>query len=54
LLLRFSLLSLAVLALIALGLGTVLQREMERDALPQQADEVAVVVRGVFGPHLKH
>jgi len=53
LLLRFSLLSLAVLALIAAGLGTVLQREMERDALHQQADEVAVVVRGVLGPHLK-
>ena len=52
LLLRFSLLSLAVLALIAAGLGTVLQREMERDALHQQADEVAVVVQGVLGPHL--
>ena len=53
LLLRFSLLSLAVLALIALGLGTILQREMERDALHQQADEIAVVVRGVLGPHLE-
>lgn len=53
LLLRFSLLSLAVLALIALGLATVLQREMEQDALHQQADEIAVVVQGVLGRHLR-
>ena len=52
LLLRFSLLSLVALALIAAGLATVLEREMTQDALRQQADEVAVVVQGVFGRHL--
>ena len=53
LLLRFSLLSLTVLVCIAFGLGTVLQREMEQDALHQQADEVAVVVQGVLGRHVR-
>jgi len=54
LLLRFSLLSMVALALIAVGLATVLEREMTQDALRQQADEVAVVVRGVFnGPLIK-
>jgi len=48
LLLRFSLLSLVVLALIAAGLATTLEHEMTQDALRQQADKVAVVVRGVF------
>src|SRR5437660_158011 len=52
LLLRFSLLSLVVLAFIAIGLGTVIQREMEQDALVQQADEVAVVLQGMLGRHL--
>src|SRR5690349_3144701 len=52
LLLRFSLLSFAVLALIAYGLATVLEGEMEQDALHQQADEVAVVVQGVIGRHM--
>jgi signal transduction histidine kinase len=50
LLLRFSLLSLVVLALIAVGLASVLQREMEHDALVQQADEVATIMAGVI-PH---
>jgi signal transduction histidine kinase len=52
LLLRFSLLSLAVLALIAYGLASVLQEKMEQDALHQQADMVAVVVQGVIGRHM--
>lgn len=52
LLLRFSLLSFLVLALIAAGLVTVLQRQMQQGALQQQASEVAVVVQGVIGPHL--
>src|SRR5579884_3687430 len=52
LLLRFSLLSLLVLALIAVGLAAALQHELEQDALRQQADELAVVVQGVLGRHL--
>lgn len=52
LLLRFSLLSLLVLALIAAGLAAVLQHELEQDALRQQADEIAVVVQGVLGRHI--
>ncbi len=52
LLLRFSLLSFVALALIAIGLSTVLERAMTQDALRQQADEVAVVVQGVFGHRL--
>jgi len=54
LLLRFSLLSFAVLALIAFGLATFLQRQMEEDALHQQADEIAVVVQGVLGRHMHY
>lgn len=49
LLLRFSLLSLVVLLCIAVGLGWMLERQMERTALVQQADEVAVVVEGNLG-----
>src|SRR5690348_16743055 len=49
---RFSLLSFVVLALIAAGLGWVVQRQMEHTALVQQADEVSVVVNGVFTRHL--
>ncbi len=52
LLLRFSLLSMVALALIAVGLAAALEREMTQDALRQQADEVAVVVQGVFGRHM--
>lgn len=52
LLLRFSLLSLVVLLFIAAGLGWVLDRQMERTALVQQADEVAVVVEGNLGHHV--
>jgi len=52
LLLRFSLLSMVALALIAVGLATVLEREMTQDALQQQADEVTIVVQGVFGRHV--
>jgi signal transduction histidine kinase len=53
LLLRFSLLSLVVLSLIAVGLASILQGQMERDALQQKADEVAVIVQGVLGRHLQ-
>src|SRR5437763_788918 len=53
LLLRFSLLSLVVLTLIAVGLATMLQRELEHDALVQQADEVATIMDGVVGHHLR-
>jgi signal transduction histidine kinase len=53
LLLRFSLLSLLVLTLIAAGLAAALQQQMAQDALRQQADEVAVIVQGVLGRHLK-
>ncbi len=52
LLLRFSLLSLVALALIAVGQAAALEHEMTQDALRQQADEVAVVVQGVLGPRL--
>ncbi len=52
LLLRFSLLSLVALTLIAVVLATALERELTQDALRQQADEVAIVVQGVFGRHL--
>lgn len=52
LLLRFSVLSLVVLLCIAVGLGWVLQRQMEHTALVQQADEVAVVIDSVLGRHL--
>lgn len=52
LLLRFSLLSLSVLVLIALALGWVLQQEMDHTALVQQADEIAVVVAGGVSPRL--
>jgi signal transduction histidine kinase len=52
LLLRFSMLSLAVLLCIAVGLGWVLQRQMEHTALVQQADEVAVVIDSTMGRHL--
>jgi signal transduction histidine kinase len=52
LLLRFSLLSLVALALIALGLGWVLQQQMESNALEQQANEVAVVLEGTMSRHL--
>jgi signal transduction histidine kinase len=52
LLLRFSLLSLAVLLALALGLGWLLQRQMEQTALVQQADEIAVVVDSVMGPQV--
>jgi signal transduction histidine kinase len=44
LLLRFSLLSLVVLLCIALGLGWMLQHQMEHTALVQQANEIAVVL----------
>src|SRR5919197_2844570 len=53
LLLRFSLLSLVVLTLIAVGLATMLQRELEHDALIQQADEVATIMDGVVGHRLR-
>ena len=53
LLLRFSLLSLLVLALIAFGLATALENEMEQDALHQQADEITVIVQGVAGQSLR-
>ena len=53
LLLRFSLLSLIALALIAVGLAAALEREMTQDALRQQADEVAVVVHRVLDQHFK-
>lgn len=52
LLMRFALLSLVVLALIAVGLVIVLQRATEQNALHQQADEIAVVVQGVLGRHI--
>jgi signal transduction histidine kinase len=52
LLFRFSLLSLAVLLCIALGLGWILQRQMERTALTQQADEIAVVIDSMMGRQL--
>ena len=52
LLLRFSLLSAAVLMLIAVGLASLLEMQLEQDALTQQADEVAAIVQGVVGPHL--
>lgn len=52
LLVRFSLLSLAVLLCIALGLGWLIQRQMEHTALVQQADEIAVVVDGALGQKL--
>lgn len=52
LLLRFSLLSMAVLVFIAATLGWVLQGQMEHDALVQQADEVTAIVDGVVGRHL--
>src|SRR5207302_9323653 len=47
LLLRFSLLSLVVLLGIGLGLGWILQQQMERTALVQQADEISVVIDSV-------
>src|SRR5207302_3914689 len=53
LLLRFSLLSLVVLLGIGLGLGWILQQQMERTALVQQADEISVVIDSVLGRHLK-
>ena len=53
LLVRFSLLSLVTLTLIAGGLVWVLQSEIEHNALVQQADEVAVVVDGMLGRHLR-
>jgi signal transduction histidine kinase len=49
LLFRFSVLSATVLILIAVGLGLVLERQVEHDALIRQADEVAVVVQDVLG-----
>jgi len=52
LLVRFSLLSLVALTLIAVGLAAALEREMTKDALGQQAGEAAVVVHGVLDPHL--
>ena len=52
LLLRFSVLSMAVLLCIALGLGWVLQRQMEHTALVQQADEIAVVIDSTTGRQL--
>src|SRR5438045_1236735 len=48
LLVRFSLLSLVVLLVIGVALGWMLQQQMERTALQQQAAEVAVVIDGVF------
>src|SRR5947209_384447 len=52
LLLRFSVLSLAVLLCIGLGLGWLLDQQMEHSALVQQANEVAVVIDSVLGHHL--
>lgn len=52
LLLRFSLLTLALLLVIGATLGWILQQQMERSALVQQADEVAVVVSGVLNPRV--
>jgi signal transduction histidine kinase len=52
LLLRFSLLSGAVLLCIAVGLGAILQRQMEHTALVQQADEIGVVITSDLGRHL--
>ena len=49
LLLRFSLLSLVALTLIAVVLATALEHAVTQDAKQQQADEVTVVVQGVFG-----
>jgi hypothetical protein len=48
LLLRFSLLSPVALALIAVSVAAVLEHGLTHDALRQQADEVAVVMQGVF------
>jgi signal transduction histidine kinase len=53
LLLRFSLLSLAVLACIAAGLVWVLQQQVQHNALEQQANEVAVVFDGTMARYLK-
>jgi signal transduction histidine kinase len=50
--LRFSVLTLVLLVVIGAGLGWVLQRQMERTALEQQAAEVAVVVNGVLSPEV--
>ncbi len=52
LLLRFSVLTLVLLLIIGAGLGWVLQRQMERTALEQQAAEIAVVVDGVLSRQL--
>lgn len=53
LLLRFSLLSLAVLTLIAAGLAWLLQQQLEDNAMAQQANEVAVVLQGTMARYLK-
>lgn len=53
LLLRFSVLSFVVLALIAAVLVWVLQQQLERSALDQQANEVAVVFDGTMARYLK-
>ncbi|MBV9280888.1 MAG: hypothetical protein JOZ41_12465, partial [Chloroflexi bacterium] len=53
LLLRFSLLTLGVLALIAAGLVWILQQQLQDNALRQQANEVAVVFDGTMARYLK-
>lgn len=53
LLVRFSLLSLVVVTLLAVALGWLIQRQMERTALTQQANEVAVVLDGMLSRQLQ-
>jgi two-component system NarL family sensor kinase len=52
LLLQFSVLSLTVLALIAVSLGWIIQREMENGALEQQTNEVAAILQGSLNGQL--
>jgi signal transduction histidine kinase len=52
LLMRFSLLSLAVLVCIGGALGWMVQRQMEHTALVQQANEVSAVIEGVLSRHI--
>jgi signal transduction histidine kinase len=52
LLLQFSVLSLTLLALIAVSLGWVIQREMENGALEQQTNEVAAILQGSLNGQL--